>query len=153
MSRNPIVGDVNLHEILKSKRGISPILATLLLIVIAVAAIVITYAWVITFTGSTTQQAVILVKTNVYYNGTHIVIDVKNTGPSDGKIQAVYIGLSSGGLVEQTADYNPSTRTITANGGIIKITVAYPNTVGTRYYFKIVPELGQQLEFNEVRPP
>jgi len=137
---------------LKSKRGISPILATLLLIVIAVAAIVVTYAWVITFTGSTTQQAVILVKTNVYYNGTHIVIDVKNTGISDGKIQAVYIGTSSGALVEQTATYNPSTKIVTANGvGILRITVAYSNSVGTRYYFKIVPELGQPLEFNEVR--
>jgi len=137
---------------LKSKRGISPILATLLLIVIAVAAIVVTYAWVITFTTSTQQQAVILVKTNVYYNNTHIVIDVKNTGPSDGEIQTVYIGTSSGTLVEQTlVSYSPSTKVVFANGGIIKITVTYTTTVGTRYYFKIVPELGQSLEFNEVR--
>jgi flagellin-like protein len=138
---------------LKSKRGISPILATLLLIVIAVAAIVVTYAWVITFTGSTTGQAgIMLVKTNVYYNGTYVVIDVKNTGISDAKIQAVYIGLSAGALVEQSASYNPPTKMVTANGGMIKITVAYPNTVGTpRYYFKIVPELGQPIEFNEVR--
>jgi flagellin-like protein len=136
---------------LKSKRGISPILATLLLIVIAVAAIVVTYAWVITFTTNTQQQAAILGKTNVYYNGTHIVIDVKNTGTSDAKIQAVYIGLSAGALVEQSASYDPSTKMVTAYGGMIKITVAYPNTVGTRYYFKIVPELGQPTEFNEVR--
>ena len=46
-----------MKNILKSKRGISPILATLLLIVIAVAAVIVTYAWVITFTGSTTSQA------------------------------------------------------------------------------------------------
>lgn len=146
------VGDVNMHKMLKSKKGISPILATLLLIVIAVAAVVVTYAWVITFSGSTMSQAVILGKTNVYYNGTHIVIDVKNTGTSDGKIQSVYVGLSAGGLVEQSAvSYAPSTKIVVANGGIIKITVTYPNTVGTRYYFKIVPELGQSLEFNEVR--
>jgi len=153
ISRNPIVGDVNLHKILKSKRGISPILATLLLIVIAVAAIVITYAWVITFTGSTTGQAgIILTKTNVYYNNTHIVIDVKNTGTSDAKIQKVYIGTSSGTLVEQTSvSYSPSTKIVSANGGVITITVTYATSVGTRYYFKIVPELGQSLEFNEVR--
>jgi len=139
---------------LKSKRGISPILATLLLIVIAVAAIVVTYAWVLTFTGSTTTQAgVFLVKTNVYYNNTHIVIDVKNTGTSNAKIQALYIGTSSGNLVEQTPTYNPTTKIVSANGAdILKITVAYPTTVGTRYYFKIVPEVGQQLEFNEARP-
>lgn len=90
-------------------------------------------------------------KTNVYYNGTYIVIDVKNTGISDAKIQAVYIGSSAGALVEQPASYNPSTKMVTANGGMIKITVAYTNTIGTRYYFKIVPELGQPIEFNEVR--
>jgi len=146
------VGDVNLHKILKSKRGISPILATLLLIVIAVAAIVVTYAWVITFTGSTTGQAgIILVKTNVYYNGTHIVIDVKNTGTNNAKIQTVYIGTSEGSLLPQTASYDPSTKIVNANGGTIKITVAYPNTIGTRYYFKIDPELGPSLAFNEVR--
>jgi len=36
-------------NMLKSKKAISPILATLLLIVIAVAAIVVTYAWVMTY--------------------------------------------------------------------------------------------------------
>jgi flagellin-like protein len=45
-----------LHNILRSKRGISPILATLLLIVIAVAAIVITYAWVMGYLGFTTNK-------------------------------------------------------------------------------------------------
>ncbi|MEJ2272815.1 MAG: hypothetical protein P8X91_10180 [Candidatus Bathyarchaeota archaeon] len=43
--------------ILKSKKGISPILATLLLIVIAVSAVIVTYAWVMTFTSSSTEQA------------------------------------------------------------------------------------------------
>ncbi|MGQ9744095.1 MAG: archaellin/type IV pilin N-terminal domain-containing protein, partial [Candidatus Bathycorpusculaceae bacterium] len=37
---------------LKSKKAISPILATLLLIVIAVAAIVVTYAWIMTYMTS-----------------------------------------------------------------------------------------------------
>ena len=46
-----------MKSILKSKRGISPILATLLLIVIAVAAVIVTYAWVMTFTSSTTNSA------------------------------------------------------------------------------------------------
>ena len=44
-------------NMLKSKKAISPILATLLLIVIAVAAIVVTYAWIMTYMSSTTQQA------------------------------------------------------------------------------------------------
>ena len=46
-----------MKNVLKAKKGISPILATLLLIVIAVSAVIVTYAWVMTFTGSTTSQA------------------------------------------------------------------------------------------------
>jgi len=73
---------------LKSRKGISPILATLLLIVIAVAAIVVTYAWVITFTGSVTQRDVQLQEINTYWNSTAntITVDLSNQGTSDGKI-------------------------------------------------------------------
>ncbi|MGB9841848.1 MAG: hypothetical protein ACPLKZ_03890 [Candidatus Bathyarchaeales archaeon] len=45
------------HKRFNQKNAISPLLATLLLIVIAVAATVITYAWITTYMGSTTQQA------------------------------------------------------------------------------------------------
>ena len=48
---------MSIKRMLNSKKAISPILATLLLIVIAVAAIVVTYAWITTYIGNTTQQA------------------------------------------------------------------------------------------------
>jgi len=138
---------------LKSKRGISPILATLLLIVIAVAAIVVTYAWVITFTGSTTTQAgVFLDKDNVYWNGTlpkTIVIYARNKGTSDAEINAVYVGISSTNLQLQTSvTYNPSTKLVYANGGTIIITVTYDWVTDTTYYFKIAPKVGNALEFS-----
>jgi len=139
----------------RSRKAISPILATLLLIVIAVSAIVITYAWVTTFLTSTTSYDVRLTKINVYYNATHVVIDLKNMGTSDGKIQWVYIGTSSTALANQTSvTYSPSTRVVSAQGAsTIRITVAYSGgfTVGTRYYFKVVPQVGESLDFSEVR--
>jgi archaeal flagellin N-terminal-like domain len=46
----------------KSKKAISPILATLLLIVIAVAAIVVTYAWLMTYMSSAGEQAGVFLK-------------------------------------------------------------------------------------------
>ncbi|MGB9778860.1 MAG: archaellin/type IV pilin N-terminal domain-containing protein, partial [Candidatus Bathyarchaeales archaeon] len=56
---------------LKSKKAISPILATLLLIVIAVAAIVVTYAWIMTYMSNAgTQASVILYKENISWNST-----------------------------------------------------------------------------------
>jgi len=42
--------------VLKSKKGVSPIIATLLLIVIAVAAAVVTYSFVMGFIGTGTAS-------------------------------------------------------------------------------------------------
>jgi len=86
---------------LRSKKGISPILATLLLIAIAVGAILITYAWVITFTSTQTQQsgAIIALENIRFYavgstnNRTEIIL--RNSGSSSAKIVAVYWSSSS----------------------------------------------------------
>jgi len=135
---------------LKSKKAISPILATLLLIVIAVAAITVTYAWIMTYMGSAGHQAeVMLYKANVNFGGggTTINIDVGNSGTSDTKIIKVYVGNSLGNRTEQTP-----TQTLPiplAAGDIVTLTINYPWIAGTTYYFKIVSSTGQTLEFQE----
>jgi len=40
-----------------NKRGVSPVIAVLLLVVIAVAAAVLTYIWILSYTGSLQQQS------------------------------------------------------------------------------------------------
>ena len=134
-------------NMLKTKKAISPILATLLLIVIAVAAIVVTYAWIMTYMSSAGQQAgVILYKANVrFYNdsGTlKIDIDVGNSGTSDTQIIQVYVGTSSTDLENQTT--TPSLPVSLAAGSIVRLTVTYDWTAGNTYYFKIIPSAGQQ---------
>jgi len=137
---------------LKSKRGISPILATLLLIVIAVAAIVVTYAWVITFTGSSTGQAgVILTKDAVnWQNSTSVTIYVRNTGISDAQIDSVYIGPNSYDNVAKQTSITPSLpQAVSKNGGTIALTVTFAGTFvsHTTYYFKVAPTQGAALQF------
>lgn len=46
---------MSMKKFINSTKAISPILATLLLIVIAVAAIVVTYAWITTYMSSATS--------------------------------------------------------------------------------------------------
>jgi len=143
-----------LYKIFKSRKGISPILATLLLIVIAVAAVIVTYAWVMTFTSTQTQQAgAILQVVNKNFNSTApktIEITLLNSGTADAKIADVYVGTSATSLVKQTSvAYNPSSKIMGANGKSIVITITYDWTSGTRYYFNIVTEAGQQVPFNE----
>jgi flagellin-like protein len=144
------------EDILKSKKAISPILATLLLIVIAVAAIVVTYAWVMTYTSSTTTQAgIILRKDSVSWSGnTTIIVYVRNTGTADATLDAVYIGTSNTNLALHTdVTYNPPTQVVSKDGGTITVTVySYSWDPQTTYYFRIVPRVGEALVFQEKSP-
>lgn len=142
-----------MKKMLKSKEGISPILATLLLIVIAVAAVIVTYAWVMTFTSSTTSQAgaVLSVENIRYYNSTGLKVDItiRNAGTADAKVVTVYQGTSSSNLQSvSSVTYDPTTQMVSVASSL-KITFSLSWTDGTRYYFKVVTEEGQSLPFSE----
>jgi len=139
------------RKLFRSKKAISPILATLLLIVIAVAAIVVTYAWITMYMGSTTQQAgFIPYKANVAFPETDtITIDIGNSGTSSGQIVQVYIGESASTATSQTTD--PATISIEPNT-VTSFSVEYDWSAGETYYFKIVPNSGAALSFTEQAP-
>jgi len=80
--------------LVKSRRGISPILATLLLIVIAVAAIVVTYAWIMIYMRGAGHQAGTRIKfDSISINATsnEVTIYVRNWGTEPAVIDMVYI--------------------------------------------------------------
>jgi len=151
---------MSINKFLNSKKAISPILATLLLIVIAVAAIVVTYAWITTYMGSATSQAgVILYKENVRFDTGATEITVGNSGTADTRIVRVWLGDSSGNMTDVTdnTDITGSGTALNA-GGIATITLNWPNgiastwTEGANYHFRIVPNQGQFLEIQEQAP-
>jgi archaeal type IV pilus assembly protein PilA len=140
-------------RILKSKKGISPILATLLLIVIAVAAITVTYAWIMTYMNNTTEKAgVMLYEANVNFRtGNTITIDVGNSGTSNTQVLQAYFGTSSSSMSAQTT--TPTTPITLNAGGIASFNITSTWVSGTTYYFRVVPTAGQQsLEFQERAP-
>jgi flagellin-like protein len=141
-----------MKSIFKSKKGISPILATLLLIVIAVSAVIVTYAWVMTFTGSTTSQAGAILSLDNYrfYENTddYVEITLRNSGMSDAKVETVYAGTSESNLISQTVDsYSPSSQ-IVSEGETLTITLQFDWDDGTRYYFNIATEEGINYSFS-----
>jgi flagellin-like protein len=144
-----------MRTMLKSKKGISPILATLLLIVIAVAAVIVTYAWVMTFTGSTTSQAGAMLNVeNVrfYGSGDNVEIVIRNSGTADAEVAEVYLGTASSDLQKVSSgdiDYDPSSQIISA-GSSLEIDIDNAGWAsGTRYYFKVVTEEGLSIPFSE----
>lgn len=155
-----------------SKKGISPILATLLLIAIAVGAVVITYAWVVTFTSTQTQQsgAVLTLENIRFYaadsTNNRTDITIRNSGTSSAKIVAVYWSSSSFSALSSlgTSEYTmaPSSTGVVNSMSSIKITIKWgvsggtitPSTwtSGNTYYFKVVTEAGQYLQFTGRAP-
>jgi flagellin-like protein len=147
-------------EVLEPRKAISPILATLLLIVIAVAAIVVTYAWIMTYMGGLGQQAgVSLYKENVRFYGTPTDsagnltdFTVGNSGKSNTQIVRIYIGNYSGNLIDLTSSSDIGSGKLLNGESITIIKVTWPNALanswepGKTYYFKIVPSQGQFLE-------
>ena len=142
-----------MRTVLKSKKGISPILATLLLIVIAVAAVIVTYAWVMTFTSSTTSQAgaMLTVENIRFYDLDNIEIVIRNSGTGDAEVAEVYLGTASSDLQKVSSgdiDYEPSSQIISA-GSSLEIDIANADwDSGTRYYFKVVTEEGFSIPFS-----
>jgi len=150
-----------LRKIVRNMRGISPILATLLLIVIAVAAIIVTYAWITTYMGGATSHAGVFLQKDAVSWGTttfggktyNLTIYIRNTGTSDAYIDRVYIGSSENNLVLQTdTAFNPSTGLVQKEGGVIAIYVNYSWTSNQWYYFRIVPKIGEPLTFQAKAP-
>lgn len=152
-----------LKKVLKSKRGISPILATLLLIVIAVAAIIVTYAWITTYMrGSTMQAGIMLDVENVYWDNTTktTFFYVKNIGTSDATIVRLWMGNTSNNLVDVTNSTNIGNGIVVPAGGneLRIITLNWSNPVASEwesnklYHFKIVPSIGEEKYFTARAP-
>jgi flagellin-like protein len=144
----------NLLKVLKSKKGISPILATLLLIVIAVAAIIVTYAWVMTFMGTQSGTAGTLFKIqNVYWDeaSNETRIDVQNYGTSTANIVSLYVGASAENTLEVTVYTDIASGVTIAPEETKTITLAWPNAFaamwasGQKYYFKVAAQTGSPV--------
>ena len=149
-------------RLLKSKRGISPILATLLLIVIAVAAIIVTYAWVMAFMGAQTGAGgTILSVENIYWNTTALTtsITIRNIGTSDATIVRLYAGTTTSNLIQVTISTDIGEgKTLPAEQTVI-VVLKWPNalsaswTSGKVYYFRVVPVAGAELSFQSEHAP
>ena len=136
---------------IEKRKGISPLIATLLLIAIAVAASVLTYSWVMSMIGSQSAQAQTQVRIDsVAWSDTGFSLDVRNTGSVDASIESVSIRLNSAGASAEVFDdeaikvsLGPGTHTDPILG---PITYDYTNaksyvirvTTNTGFYYEAV---------------
>lgn len=134
------------------RKGVSPVIATLLLIVIAVAAAVLAYIWVTGYMGTLQAQAgAQQVQERIKIEGVTIstqgiiqTVYVRNIGDTQVKIAAVYL-LDSGGSVlgkiEQTTTLSPESATT------ISATTLPTVTAGKTYIIKVVTARGTEATY------
>lgn len=138
----------------KEKRAISPIIATLLLILIAIAAGVVVYAYVLGFIGNSINQngtgpSAESLNINTWeVNSTVPEIFVQNTGANSVNITSAYFYTSSGSLAGSNitiAAFGQShgTGVIVKPGSTLGVyAVGITLTKGTYYQAKVVTTLG-----------
>ncbi|NHV45447.1 MAG: type IV pilin [Candidatus Verstraetearchaeota archaeon] len=102
-----------------NKKGVSPVIATLLLIVIAVAAAVVTYTFVMGFVGTSTASASTAQGQLTYdaykvegtYGNANITIYLRNIGGKAVTVNAVYVAgtaYTNNQTVNNTTQLQPS---------------------------------------------
>ena len=135
------------------RTGVSPVIATLLLIVIAVAAAVLAYIWIIGYQGTLTQQAStaqlqerIRIET-VNYTQSQLKVWVRNIGDVQVTITAGYIINATGlTIVADTALSTPLNP-----GQVDLVTISIPGTVtlkpGITYTVKVVTSKGTEATY------
>ena len=135
------------------RRGISPVIAVLLLIVIAVAAAVLTYIWVVGYMGSLqqqsgTQQLQERIKIEaVKYADTTLTIYVRNIGEVDVTISAAYLINASGTVIASntglTVDLDPGQVSGDNDVQIKNVDLS----AGATYTVKVVTDKGTEATY------
>jgi len=131
-----------------SKRAVSPVIATLLMIAVAVAASVIVYVWsagllgtLMGGGGAQVKEQLILEAYNWKDATAGLTVFLRNVGSSDIEVAAIYVGgtaATSGATgylsVKQSTSFTP-----TVPAGI---------TAGTAYVVKVVTKTGGVFSFS-----
>jgi flagellin-like protein len=134
-----------MRRLKKDAKGISPLIATLLLIAIAVAASVITYSWVMSMIGSQSTQAQTAVRIdNVGLNLTSdsVTVTIRNIGSVSADIVTVGVKLTSAASYS-TVDVSPAQAIAvgTANDVTVSLT-GLDLQPGFNYDVKVITSTG-----------
>ncbi len=131
---------------MRLRKGISPIIATVLLILIAIATGIVIYAfaagWVGTrFSEATGPQAILVVE-NAYYDSTNqqFVLFVRNDGAGQANINRVYITCPNGTITKLDITSNPI-----EPGDVGKIVVNTKVETGKTYTIKLISSDGAEV--------
>jgi flagellin-like protein len=143
-------------KILKNKKALSPVVASIILIAVTVAVSIAVAAWMgaLTFTFTKTEELKI---TGILWGTNHANLTVTNTGASDLTISGVKVDqYPTTGYIDGTT-IPTSTYTLT-KGSTKTLMINIPSqigsqwTSGTKYTFAVQTAAGNQYEYPATKP-
>jgi len=141
----------------RKRKAISPLIATLLLIAIAVAASVLTYSWVMSMVGSQSGQAQTQLRIDAinWNSATEINVTIRNTGSVAASIESVAMKLNKAGSSFNDITVTPATGNVKSlDIGIAKGFVFTVDTLdeSTSYVVRATATTGFYYELVAVTP-
>jgi flagellin-like protein len=137
------------QKLRKSKKALSPVVASIILIAVTVAVSVVVAAWMggmsLGLMGNAEQLKVTNVQFNVADPTNTITISVQNNGGADATISKLYINGQSVALI------NLDTDTL-IKGAITDVTITYAWTASTSYELKFTTAAGNNVAYTQVSP-
>lgn len=132
-----------------NRKAVSPVIAVLLLIVIAVAASILTYVWVTGYIGTIQQQGGTeqlrekIKIDGVQYDGTTLTVYVRNIGEVSVTVDAIYVIKSDGTITAQTTGLAQTINTSQVSSMSLSVSSLSSGT----YTIKVVTEKGMEATY------
>ena len=152
---------ISLRKLKKNVKGISPLIATLLLIAIAVAASVITYSWVMSMIGSQSTQAQTQCRIDsVTWNvaGNNVTVVTRNTGSVACTVESISLRKSAAGSTNYARSFTTGNSINTGTTVSLTWTEASSSApadflaVSSEYVIRVTTTTGFQYEMTATSP-
>jgi flagellin-like protein len=148
-----------MNKLLKSRRALSPVIASIILVAVTVAVSIAVAAWMGALTFSFTKTDQFTVKTMAFYSTSgaspysQINMTIQNTGSSSWTIVSPATVNSLTNVVVSPNWYNSTLTTMTCKaGGIIYIKLATTCTTGNNYAATVFLSDGNKITYTAPAP-
>ena len=150
---------------IRKRKAISPLIATLLLIAIAVAASVLTYSWVMSMVGSQSAQAQtqLRIDTVSWDTTDKTVFDlmIRNTGSTSAIVESISIRVNTAGstsyvwsapTTSSSLDVGKTLTLTFLGGNALPASPAFGWTISTSYVIRVTSTTGFYYEMVATTP-
>ena len=132
----------------KSKKALSPVVASIILIAVTVAVSIAVAAWMGALTiGFMGTEEIKITSMTFDTTADTITVVVRNQGTSGVTINEVWVNGAQ--IATEDVTYNPATTTVGANSDMT-LTISYDVAVGSNYQVKIVSAKGNPFLYNGI---